>query len=427
MTTPTRATSPSGLWPSRWPAEDAGPSRLQHPWGGTGLALLPGEQLTSTSRLALACTMVVLRDPGEAYLLCHTGGDEAVAWVEQIDPVTLECVRRSPDLAGGPTWPGGLAAHADGSIQVVFGRHAHRLSAALEIEAASELPRDRPYNSFVALPDGHLVTKDFGGRRPGAELSGSDDCELLLLAPDTLAVVATCTLPERSIARLSADGDDVYVVGTEHLWRVRRDGATLSVDTGFRPRYRTIEGQTYGWDAVIVGGAAWFLDNGEGSERYAGTFRGQGTNTAPLHLVRVDLADASVQLVEVCGLPGGLIANPPAVDVDRRIAVGYDSGNGVVTAFHLDGAGRIERMAWQRTLNHAAHPLRYADTGELVLLHHDPERGSEQAVVLDIVTGAELGRADTGSPVQSVVFTTAGFGRAFYVCSFTTVSRIAVA
>jgi hypothetical protein len=37
-----------------------------------------------------------------------------------------------------------------------------------------------------------------------------------------------------------------------------------------------------------------------------------------------------------------------------------------------------------------------------------------------------LARADTGSPVQSVLFGAPGFDRDFYMCSFTTVSRIAV-
>ena len=69
----------------------------------------------ATSRTSMVNTMVVLRDPGEVYLLCHTGGDDAVSWVEQLHPTTLETLRRSPDLPGGPTWPGGLAAHADGS------------------------------------------------------------------------------------------------------------------------------------------------------------------------------------------------------------------------------------------------------------------------------------------------------------------------
>jgi hypothetical protein len=47
-------------------------------------------------------------------------------------------------------------------------------------------------------------------------------------------------------------------------------------------------------------------------------------------------------------------------------------------------------------------------------------------VVLDIDDGRELARADTGSPVQSVLFPAAGFAGDLYLCSFTTVSRVSV-
>ncbi|MBI4935472.1 MAG: hypothetical protein HY828_16450 [Actinobacteria bacterium] len=415
-----------GLWPSPWPAEDGGAERRQVPLVPSGLALRIGDTLEVTSRLSIASTMVILRDPGEVYLLCHTGGDGAISWVEQLDPVTLEPVRRSADLPGGPTWPGGIAAHANGSLYVVFGRHAHRLSADLSEVLTVELPRDRPYNSFVVLPDGCLATKDFAGARPG-HLDGDDlgGSELLVLEPDSLAVVGRCALPEPSIARLSASGSDVYVVGDTSLFRVRWDGRQLLLDASFGPRYRTMDGQTYGWDAVITDDAAWFLDNGAGNERYAGSFRGLGVSTAPLHLVRVGLGDGSVSMAEVCGLPGGLIANPPAVDTERHIAVGYDSGNGVVSAFRFGDDGVLTPL-WQRAMNHAAHPLLLADTGELVLCDHDAARNAEQVVVLRIETGEELARADTGSPVQSVLFGAPGFDRDLYLCSFTTVSRVTV-
>jgi len=44
--------------------------------------------------------------------------------------------------------------------------------------------------------------------------------------------------------------------------------------------------------------------------------------------------------------------------------------------------------------------------------------------VIDIETGHELARADTGSPIQSVLFLAPGFERDLYYCSFTTVARI---
>jgi len=421
---------PVGYWPSRWPGEDGGPRREQAPNEPSveqGQGLLPaadGFALQATSRLAIASTMVVLRDPGEVYLLCHTAGDDAVSWVEQLHPHTLEVVRRSPDLAGGPTWPGGMACHANGSIYVVFGRHAHRLSPALDVLATAQLPRRRPYNSFVILPSGHLATKDFGGLRANQtepdELGAS---ELLVLEPEGLEVVATCQLPEPSIARLSADGDDIYVVGDTSLQRVRWTGAALVLDLSFRAVYRTLPGQTYGWDAVISAGAAWFLDNGLGSNRYAGTLRGAGINEAPLHLVRVSLATGAVTLTEVCGLPGGVIANPPAIDPERSIAVAYDSGNGVVAAFRFDDDG-VTSPLWQVQLNHAAHPLRFPRSGELLLCHYDVDRKADQAVVVAIETGEELARVDYGSPIQSVLFAAAGFDADVYLCSFSTVARL---
>ena len=427
MTNPSRLRSGSGAWPSRWPGEDGDPRRTQAPHGGSGLDLRPDERLEVVSREVPVATMVVLRDPGEAYLLRHTGGADAISWVEQIHPETLEPVVRSPDLLGGPTWPGGMAAHANGSLYVAFGRHVHRLGPDTVPIASRQLPRNRPYNSFVILPDGHLATKDFGGTLPGAT-GPTDPTELLIVEPDALEIVARLTLPEPSIARLSADGNDIYVVGDTSLFRVRWEGprASLELDEGFQPRYRHLEGQGYGWDAVIDAGAAWFLDNGNGSERYAGSFRGLGISGAPLHLVRVDLATGAVTLTEICGQPNGIVANPPVVDPVRGIAVGFDSSNGVLAGFSIRDTGELEPR-WSRAQHHASHMIRFPDTGELVTADYDHERFTDQVVVLDLETGTEKARADTASPLQSVVFPSPGFGRDLYLCSFSTLTRVTVA
>ncbi len=263
----------------------------------------------------------------------------------------------------------------------------------------------------MILPDGRLALKDFGGTLPpGVEQIDDETCELLVVDPESLAIVGRIVLPERSVARLSADGPDVYVVGVERLWRARWDGRTLTLDDSFQPRYRTLDGQTYGWDAVIADGAAWFLDDGEGSEGYAGNFRGVSRSPSPLHLVRVDLGTGAVTLTEVCGLPNGIVANPPAVDVGRRIAVGYDSANGVLAAFDVAADGSCTPR-WRREQNHACHPILFPDTGELVTADYDLERMMDQVVVLDIETGDEHARVDTGSPLQSPVFMAPGFGR----------------
>ena len=413
-----------GYWPSPWPGEDGGPARPQCAPGVPGPAFAPGN-VDVQFRPAIATTMVVLRDPGEVFSLHHTAGPDAVSWVERIDPVSLATVSRSPDLAGGPTWPGGVGAHANGSLYVVFGAHAHRLDAGCNVIASRALPRHKPYNSFVILPDGHLVTKDFGGVLPGEDPAAHayDPCELLVLEPEQLEIVARVALPEASIARLSADGSVVYVVGTHSLFRVAWDGVSAHVDDTFAARYTTVDGQTYGWDPVIALGAAWFLDNGMGSERYAGTFKGQGINAAPLHLVRVDCASGAATLTEICGLPNGVIANPPLVDAERRIVVGYDSGNGVLAAFDvaMDGSTTLR---WRHEQNHACHPLLFADTGELVTTDHDSTRMMDAIVVRDIESGDERLRVDSGSAVQSVLFPATGWDRDLYYCSFAGIARL---
>ena len=145
---------------------------------------------------------------------------------------------------------------------------------------------------------------------------------------------------------------------------------------------------------------------------------------APLHLVRVDLASGAVSLTQICGLPGGIIANPPVVDEVRRIVVGYDSGNGVLAAFDVAEDGSCS-LRWRHEQNHASHLVLFPDTGELVTNDHDPATFADAIVVRDVASGAERLRVATGSPVQSVLFPAAGFDRDLYYCSFTTVARVA--
>jgi hypothetical protein len=140
-------------------------------------------------------------------------------------------------------------------------------------------------------------------------------------------------------------------------------------------------------------------------------------------------------------------------DPKRRIAVGYDSGNGVVQAFRFDSE---LRPLWRAPLAHAAHMILFEDTGELIV--HDfrgprfartraarvaarrssaPARSravrqalarvsTDQVIVLDIETGAERARAEVPSMFQSVLFPAPGFGRDLYWCTFSTIARVAV-
>ena len=192
--------------------------------------------------------------------------------------------------------------------------------------------------------------------------------------------------------------------------------AGSSRDTDWSFRYRTSADQSYGWDPVIAGGHVWFMDNG--AHQYAGTMRGRGVAAGPVHLVRVAADDADDhELVQISGLPGGAVTNPPLYDAGSRIAIAYDSANAVLAAFRFDGS---LTPLWRIDLDTAGHLVWFPADGTLMAYDH---RETEDVVFLDLATGTERARAATGSPMQSVVFPAAADGVVYYA-SLSTVARI---
>ena len=362
-------------------------------------------------------TMTVLRDPGEVYFLSHQMirhrhfGLPTTSCVERIDPLTLRPLKRSPRLPAGPAWPGGIAVHANGDLYVVYGRWCHRLNPDCELLQSYELPQNRAYNSFVILDNGVLAMKDY---------SDTFKARLTFLDPESLQPVCDhFECPEPSIARLSSSGNTVYVVGTRSIFRVRLDDSMAAIlDESWQFDYIGDSTQTYGWDVVLSGGQAWFMDNGE--HRYFNKMIGRGVNDTPLNLIRVSLSNIDDHVVTpISGINGGSITNPPLFDDNRRIAVGYDSANAFVQAWRYTDAG-LEPLWHKAKFGAASHMLLFAETGELLM--NDFRSNSEYVVVLDIETGREISRVHTGGFTQGVLFPSPGWERDFY---WTTPGRLA--
>lgn len=447
----------SAYWPEPWTCEDGGPRRLGCATGQPGLGIRPGERLEVAAVYdAFATDVLARRGPGELYALRHGPLSGAQAkpvdgWVERLDPETLAVTATTTPLPGGPYWPGGLAAHANGDLHMVFGAWAHRLSADLDVLASHRLPVERPYNSFVVLDGGELVTKDCDAP------AGREPSTVSVLHPETLLPVAPALrLPEPCIARLSCDGESVIAVGTTAVYRLRldRDAARLAIDDEWQPRYGPSPDHSYGWDPVVTDDHVFWMDNGRnGVDR---TMLGSGEQPGPVRLwwARHDSDDA--HSVEISGLPYGTESNPPAWDPGRRLVVAYDAGNAVLRAWRLVG-DELE-PAWRRDgFAHAGHLIVYPDTGELVAqdwkdlsaLRRPGVRralrpvfqvlarsatvrrrslgiGSDQLVVLDLDTGADKARVSVPSPSQGFLFPAPGFGRDVYYQSITTIARVVV-
>jgi hypothetical protein len=446
-------------WPEPWTCEDGGPRRWGSAVGQPGLAIRPGERLeVVAARDAFATDVLVRRGAGELYALRHgipirgIQSTPVEGWIERLDPETLAVTATSPPLAGGAWWPGGIAAHANGDLHMVFGRWAHRLSPGLDVLASHRLPVSRPHNSFVVLDGGELVTKDCDAP------AGLEPSTVSALDPETLLPVAEpLPLPEPSIARLSSDGESVIAVGTTRLFRLRLDrrAGRLAIDDEWRPSYGPAPDRSFGWDPVITDEHVFWMDNGR--NHVDRTMVGSGESASPLRLWWARLDDGTTRSVEISGIPYGTESNPPAWDPERRLVVAYDAGNAVVRAWRLVG-DELED-AWRRDgLAHAGHLILYPDTRELIAgdWHDTPAlrrpvirplvrgttallsrsararraslpSGHDELVVLDLDTGAEKARVAVPSPSQGFLFPAPGFGRDVYYQSLTTIARVAVA
>jgi hypothetical protein len=389
------------------------------PAQGRGFAISQGERLAVTTRNTLLSTMTVLGDSGEVFLLTHTAlrgqiGLPTTSRVERIDPVTMKTIYRSPRLPGGPMWPGGMAVHANGDLYVVYGRWAHRLDRLCGLKASLRLPVDLPYNSFVVLENGLIVTKNLSETVPAC---------LTVIDPATMtSACADIDCPEPSIARLSAIGDEVYVVGVRSIFRYRWTGATLKRDPDWRFDYTQGTQQSHGWDVVLDGVHAWFMDNGR--HRYRTSMIGRGVVPTPNRLVRVSLADAADhEAIEISSINGGSVTNPPLVDPVRKIVVGFDSANRVLAAWRFE-AGLVP--LWRKDhIGVASHMLLDPYSGQIVTNDYAPRTG-EVLVVLDIETGAERARAAIGGAMQGVVFPSIGWDRDLYWCSMSKLARVSI-
>ncbi len=405
-----------------WPSEDGGPERLACA-STSMLGIQPHERLQVTRRRTMMSTMTILGAPGEVFLLTHSAmrsrlGFATSSRVTRLDAITLKPIAKSPRLPGGRMWPGGMALHRNGDLYVVYGNHAHRLGRDLSLRASLTLAHDLPYNSFVLLDCGLLVCKNISDHVPA---------RLSIIDPETLRpVCADLDCPEPSIARLSARGDTLYVVGVRSIFRYHWDraGGRLVFDEDWRHDYAAGARQSYGWDAVLADDQAWFMDNGH--HRYRTSMIGAGVSATPNRLIRVSLSDsADHDAVEVSGLGGGSITNPPVFDVDRQIVVAMDSANKYLRAWRFDAGRRSLTPLWERgNFGAASHMLLYPGSGELVT--NDYDKGCEYVAVLDIVTGETRARARIGGPMQGVVFPSPGWGRDFYWCSMGLVARVAV-
>lgn len=427
-----------GYYDSPWPAECGGPRRQKIP-RSPGLNIKEGEHLSQKTRENGEWNvMMVLRDPGEVFLMGnnHINSVEKYGFLEKIDPYSLECISRSPNLpSGGHTWCGGVVVHENGYLYLNNGNYCYKLDSDCHVIASKKLPQNSAYNSFLIMKDGNLVMKNI-------EHASDAKSKFVILEPEFLNQVADeVTIDENSMGRIAMDIDSegtqwVYVPGRDTFFRYKYEEANLTLDQSWMPRYRTLnyEEQSFSWDSCISDGGCWFLDNGDNranvtifSTRPFGQNlppRGsvfQGLSSSPQKLFRADIKKGQkLEVVQPFDKQRGSIFSPPAFDPIHKIAIAFDTGNGLLAGLSYSKDVGFKKL-WEKPTRISMQMVMFSDTKEIAV--NDFRTGCDNVVIIDTITGEEKGRVPTESTTANGMFLSPGWERDVFYCSIGAIAR----
>ena len=330
---------------------------------------------------------------------------------------------QSPELAGGPVWPGGVGAHDNGSLYVVFGNHAHRLDASLRVlasrDAAARACRTTA-SSCCPTATSSPRTSAVRARASRAPPSEREPCELRRARTRASSRSSTALeLPEPSIARLSADGDDVYVVGDTSLLRVRWDGHALALDDAFTARYRTPRRPDLRVglrDRRRRGVVPRQRRRQRAVQRDAPRPRRLDRAAAPRAGRPRDRRGDDGRDLRPARRPRRQPAGRRRAPARRRRLRQRQRRDRRVRP------RRASTPRWRRDQDHASHLLLFARHGRA--RHRRPTRGRRRRSTSRPATSSPA--STPGARCSRCCSPTPGFDRDVYVCSFLTISRVAV-
>lgn len=425
-----------GYFKSTWPVECGGNRRQKSSKGRLNAENAVAKvQTVSSDKWNV---MVIKRDADEFYLggtMPYFFGPEPYGWVQKFDPITLETLSESPKLpCGGHVWCGAIAAHENGNIIKVNGNYMHSLDRNCGVVKETKLPIDRAHNGLLVLSDGTIVTKD-------CRLEGQGNSSITRLDPNTLETLdAPLSLPEGSMGRiasdLSSDGEFIFVPGIEKIWKIRVSEEGLEVEDDWAPRYRELNGnQGLAWDGCISDDYIWIMDNGDidsvrsiygvhpngrFKEYQSLSWRSPAPWKGKQRLIRISLTSGQLNFIEPFAKDGGGIIAPPVNIPELNMCVAWDSINGGIAG--ISYSEEELEVSWKKDLRATMQPVVFPDSQELVINHY--EKGRDQIVVLDILSGEILSQVDVNSSLANGMFLTPGNNRDIFYCSTGAFSRI---
>jgi len=321
-----------------------------------------------------------------------------VPYVAKINSETNE--KTILELEKGKTvnYTGGLLIHSNGYVYAVSQSVLYKIDPeTMKIVNSVDLPKIgnsltaywTTYNGLQALDNGELVLKGFHLLN-NANLDGY----LLLIDPNTLQIDMK-QKARVSSARLAIEDHYLYHVNAEEVLRYKITDNGFILDNNFTAKYRNkTDKSTQASSPMIMPGINMlvFADN---------TAPGAGT---PLMLYTKSTKDSN----ETMQSARAFTTDNPSFNFFmvggdtfvNNIVIYYDPLNNLVSANKISENGSIKLLWEKEDIKASASPAISVENGQVYL--DDYKNGRDNFVVLDLLSGEELGRAELPASLPTV-------------------------
>lgn len=321
-----------------------------------------------------------------------------IPYVAKINSITMRKAILALDRGTSVNYTGGLLMHANGFVYAVSQSVLYKIEPTkMEIVKSIDLPRIgnrltsywTTYNGLQVLSNGELMLKGFHLIN-NANLDGY----LLLIDPETLQTDITQKATVSS-ARLMIADNYLYHVNAEENLRFKITDKGFILDQSFTSKYRSKNDQsTQASSPMLLPkiDMVVFADNTAPNAK------------TPLRLYTKSAKDKNKEMQSARAFTTGtpsfnffMVAGDTFIN---NIVVYYDPLNNLVSANKIFADGSIKLLWETAKIKASASPAISAANGHIYI--DDYKNGKDNFIVLNLLTGKELGRAELSASLPTV-------------------------
>lgn len=338
-------------------------------------------------------------------------------YLMKINPFNMDTL--SVDLSGGNgfIYLGGALVHQNGFLYAVARARLFKIDPAnMTILAMTDLPGTETtiYNGLAVGANGKIITKS-----TVFDTTSTSDGLFVLVDPETLNIdyqlQAATASPRLTIYADSSGNEFLYHLNQDFTYRMRIFEDSLAFDTTWQAAYAP-----YG-----------IIDNQEPTSPVIANNRVHYTtntlfnvNNAMKIFWQSSLQNYNQHIDTLGGYfifsdttsPGWNFFHLSIDDTLTSIIIASDQANGKIAALKIDESEQLQYL-WERDYKISARPAIVADREMVYLNHFDTSDGFDYFVILDLLTGSELGRIRTQAKNPTIATIAVGMNNDVYYCS----------